>query len=129
MDIREFNGYTRIRNWKGANILLLHWVLWNGIESDIKWAQCTNKYTAQHKINVPAGNGKAGRAPTREWQIRVRVPISAIFTTTFQSELETSGICDQFISPRITNECYRNISRKGNFSTIECRSIPTEGIF
>ena len=26
-------------------------------------ALCTNKYTAQHTISIPAGNGQAGRAP------------------------------------------------------------------
>ena len=35
-------------------------VIWNWErQSAIKWTQCTNKYTARHKINVPAGS----RAP------------------------------------------------------------------
>ena len=50
------------------------------IESAIKWAPCTNKYTARHTISVPAGNGQAGKAPDSRETIRVRVPIGAIFT-------------------------------------------------
>ena len=43
------------------------------IVSAIKRAQCTdtNKYTSRHEINVPAGNGQAGKAPDS----RVRVMI------------------------------------------------------
>ena len=50
------------------------------IESAIKLAQYTNKYTARHTISVPAGNGQAGTAPDSKETIRVRVPIGAIFT-------------------------------------------------
>ena len=54
----------------------------NGIESAIKWAQCTNKYTARHEINVPAWNGQAGKTPDSGVKLFEFESQGAIFTTT-----------------------------------------------
>ena len=45
---------------------ILYILSWNGFESAIKWAQCTNKYTARHQSVSRPGMDKPAERLTRE---------------------------------------------------------------
>ena len=57
----------------------------DGIKCAIMLEQCTDKYTARHKVNVPAEN-RVNRQVDKAFDSRVKVTvlvqISTIFTTT-----------------------------------------------